>query len=105
MPIYHEEVILFQLTLSEYNDLQWIKPGKEFVLADEMYDVHSIQKEGGIQKVFVVKDTQETHIRKNLFKQTQTKVAVVSIGLYFEKLIPFLIAIPIFHFNRLQLKN
>lgn len=84
MPVNHEEVILLQMSAQEFLNVEWTKPNKEFILDGEMYDIHSIQNEGAIKKVFVVHDSKESKIRKNLFKQTSAKLALASFGLFFE---------------------
>mgnify|MGYP006915403647 CR=1 FL=1 len=53
------------------NNIQWIKPGKECVIAGEMFDVKQIKQEGNALVLTGLFDEQEQQIRKQLLTQTK----------------------------------
>lgn len=53
------------------DNIQWIKPGKECMIAGEMFDVKQIKQEGNVLVLTGLFDEQEQQIRKQL--QAQTK--------------------------------
>ena len=63
------ELTVFHFTEAEFDALQWVKPGKEFILNDKMFDIVRKSESSGNITVHVINDTQERQLFADLDDQ------------------------------------
>lgn len=78
----HEELTFFNFTQTQFEQLKWIKPGKEFQYGNKLYDVVRIISREKHRKIICINDHFEKKLvdwnqKNNLWQKNITKLVKV----------------------------